>query len=138
MTSPTSHSLRAAGLRVTPQRRSILEVMEATDRPLTVEEIRARMADPQPGLPTIYRNLEHFVQQGWAESLLGHDQAMRFVRCRSEGHHHHIQCETCGRTVEVGCCGLESVLGELQTASGFQINRHQLQLFGTCGNCIQE
>ena len=34
--------------------------------------------------------IERFVQEGWAESIMGPDQVMRFVRCDSRHHHHHL------------------------------------------------
>ncbi len=128
-------SLRDAGLKQTPQRQGILRVLQGTDRPLTVEEIWERMEGRRPGLPTIYRNLERFVQEGWAESLLGADQTMRFVRCESPSHHHHLQCETCGRMVEVEECGLDEALARMAERSGFRVTRHQLTLFGLCPIC---
>ena len=70
--APTSTpSLRAAGMRQTPQREGILRVLKNSDRPLTVEEIWERMPERRSGLPTVYRNLERFVREGWAESIMG-------------------------------------------------------------------
>ena len=122
-------------MRQTPQREGILRVLNSADRPLTVEEISARMEANRSGLPTIYRNLERFIQEGWAENILGQDQVMRFVRCNSKHHHHHLQCEGCGRMVEVDICGVEDSLRQLETSSGFSITRHQLSLFGLCTEC---
>ncbi len=122
-------------MRQTPQREGILRVLKDSDRPLTVEEIWERMAERRSGLPTVYRNLERFVRQGWAESILGVDQVMRFVRCDSRHHHHHLQCERCGRTAEVDACGLEDSLRQLEDLSGFKITGHQLTLFGLCARC---
>lgn len=135
---PPLPSLRAAGMRQTPQREGILRVLKDSDRPLTVEEIWERMPERRSGLPTVYRNLERFVREGWAESILGPDQVMRFVRCDSRHHHHHLQCERCGRTAEVDACGLEASLTELAKLSGFRITRHQLMLFGLCPVCRTE
>ncbi|GLH68969.1 zinc-specific metallo-regulatory protein [Geothrix rubra] len=125
-------------MRQTPQREGILRVLLDSDRPLTVEEIWERMPDRRSGLPTIYRNLERFVQEGWAESILGADQVMRFVRCNSRHHHHHLQCERCGRMAEVDACGLDASLAEMERISGFHITRHQLMLFGLCPSCRAE
>ena len=132
---PLLPSLRAAGLKQTPQRQGILRVLQASDRPLTVEEIWERMEGRRSGLPTIYRNLERFVREGWAESILGADQVMRFVRCESGHHHHHLQCESCGRMVEVDGCGLDEALAHMAEHSGFHLTRHQLVLYGVCPEC---
>lgn len=133
--APSTPSLREAGMRRTPQREGILQVLRDTDRPLTVEEIWERMPERRSGLPTVYRNLERFVREGWAEGLLGPDQTMRFVRCDSRHHHHHLQCEACGRTAEVETCGLGVSLQDMERQSGFAITRHQLLLFGLCPAC---
>lgn len=127
--------LRRAGLRVTPQRQAIIQVLETSDRPLSVEEILGRMTEYRSGIPTVYRNLQQFAEQGWIEPLVGPDQVMRFVRCHSSKHHHHVQCEGCGRMVEVEGCGLQKALEALGTKSGYRITRHQLLLFGLCPAC---
>jgi len=128
-------SLRAAGMRQTPQREAILQVLSEADRPLSAEEVWNRMEGRNSGLPTVYRNLERFAREGWAEGILGKDQVMRFIRCLSPGHHHHVECERCGRMVEVDGCGLDATLQAMERASGFRITRHQLQLFGICPDC---
>ena len=128
-------SLSAAGMRRTPQREAILRVLQGSDRPMTVDEIWGAMAQHRSGVPTVYRNLERFVQEGWAESILGQDQVMRFVRCRSAHHHHHLSCERCGRMVEVEVCGIEPSLAGMEQTSGFRITRHQLHVFGICPDC---
>ncbi len=133
--SPSVTSLRAAGYRATPQRQAILKVLEASDRPLNVEEILSRMEDNRSGIPTVYRNLQQFAEQGWIEAVIGTDKTMRFVRCYSSAHHHHILCEQCGRMVEMEGCGVRKALDAMASRSGFQITRHQIQLFGLCPEC---
>jgi Fur family transcriptional regulator, ferric uptake regulator len=135
---PSPHGqnpLRAAGLRQTPQRQGILRVLETSQKPLTVDEIWRAMAESRSGIPTVYRNLERFVHEGWVEPLLGADQVVRYARCHSKEHHHHLQCERCGRTVEVGACGLHAVEKAIEKRTGYHITRHQLQLFGLCPEC---
>nr|WP_320133941.1 Fur family transcriptional regulator [uncultured Holophaga sp.] len=128
-------SLREAGLKQTPQRKALLDVLQVADRPLTVEEILGRMTGKRPGVPTLYRNLECFAGQGWVESLVGPDQVQRFVRCHSAHHHHHIVCDGCGRVAETDCLGLEALLEQLGKSAGYKVTRHQLTLYGLCPQC---
>ncbi len=134
-TPPVAPDLQRAGLRRTVQREAILQVLEVSDRPLSVEDIRLRMTGRRPGIPTIYRNLERFAREGWAEALVGADQVMRFVRCRSVHHHHHLVCEICGRAVEVESCGLLGSLEGIERSTGFRLTRHVVNLFGACPEC---
>jgi Fe2+ or Zn2+ uptake regulation protein len=122
-------------MRQTPQREAILRVLAQSDKPLSVEEIWERMAENRSGVPTIYRNLERFVGEGWVENILGADQTMRFVRCRSKSHHHHLLCESCGKAVEVGNCGIDSINGLVESQTGFRLTRHLLMLYGVCPEC---
>jgi Fur family transcriptional regulator, ferric uptake regulator len=131
-------ALRGAGFRVTPQRQAIIRVLETSDRPLSVEEIISRMKGYRSGVPTVYRNLQQFAEHGWVETLVGPDQIMRFVWCSTSKHHHHVQCEQCGRAVEVEGCALKRALEAMEAKSGFRITRHQLQLFGLCPECKGE
>ncbi|MBK8726870.1 MAG: transcriptional repressor [Holophagaceae bacterium] len=133
---PAAKALHSVGMKVTPQRQGILSVLDFARRPLSVEEISQRLSEPRPGLSTIYRNLERFIQEGWAESMPGSDQIMRFLKCHSGAHHHHIQCEECGCVVEVGACEIEPLLREAKDLGGFTITRHRLQLFGLCPTCL--
>lgn len=110
-------------------------MLEGAGGPLTVEEIRGRMTGRRPGIPTVYRNLQRFVQEGWAEALVGPDQVLRFVRCHSRHHHHHLVCEGCGRSVEVEACGILGGLAAIEEQTGFRVTRHLLQLFGRCLAC---
>lgn len=125
-------------MRQTPQRQHILSVLQSVDRPVTVEEIFERLPKGRSGLPTIYRNLERFIAEGWVESVLGEDQVMRFVRCHSRHHHHHVQCEACARVVEVDGCALGPGLQAMELQSGFRITRHKLMLFGLCPTCAEK
>lgn len=126
---------RAAGLRATAQRTAILQILDRADRPLGAEEILARMPAPRSGMPTVYRNLHQFALRGWVETIVCSDKTLRFIRCRSSGHHHHVQCDQCGKMVEVEGCGLANTLAAFAERSGFSITRHQLQLFGLCPGC---
>ena len=128
-------SLHSAGLKATKAREILLRVLEASAHPLTVDEIVERLAPPRPGRPTIYRNLELFIREGWAESFVDPNQVQRFLRCNSTEHHHHIHCERCQRTVELDGCGMNRTLGQFERQSGFRVTRHQLQVYGLCPAC---
>jgi len=133
---PSSASaLHSAGMKVTPQRQAILSVLEGVDHPLSVQELSEQLGHPRPSHSTIYRNLERFNQEGWTESMIGPDQTMRFMRCRSGSHHHHIQCEKCGHVAELEICGIENYLTEADALCGFKLTRQYLQLFGLCPTC---
>jgi len=86
--------------RLTPTRRLIVDVLAAADRPLTIPEI----LDAQPALAqsSAYRNLVVLEQARVVHRLVTHADFARYELAEDlTGHHHHLVCRQCGRTVEV-------------------------------------
>ena len=55
--------------------------------------------------------------------------------CRGDdGHHHHLVCTNCGKTVEIESPS-ESWLKGISDKYGFTIERHTLEVFGLCEDC---
>ena len=52
------------------------------------------------GLATVYRNLQAMAADGEVDVLRTDDGEAVYRAC-STGHHHHLVCRVCGRTVEV-------------------------------------
>ena len=57
-----------------------------------------------------------------------------YRRC-STGHHHHLVCRTCGRTVEVSGPAVERWANAVAEQHGFREISHDLEIFGTCNTC---
>src|SRR6516164_349839 len=68
------NALRQRGIRLTRQRRVILQVMDAAEQHLDVDQIldRAQKISPEVHLVTVYRTIDLLKKNCTAE-LLGHD-----------------------------------------------------------------
>ena len=126
--------LREKGLRVTEQRKAILEVLASADSPMSAEEAFAQLPLESCDLVTAYRCLEQFekinvVQRGVRENgtkvyCIGHEH----------DHHHHLTCRNCGRTERIDLCMGEE-LEETAKSFGFVEIAHVMEVFGTCPSC---
>ena len=49
-----------------------------------------------------------------------------------QGHHHHFQCEACGRVFDIPCR-----IGDTATEvpRDFEVSRHEVMVYGRCGQC---
>ena len=63
------------------------------------------------------------------------DDGETLYRQCSTGHHHHLVCRACGRTVEVAGPTVERWADSIAAEHGFVDVAHTLEIFGTCGNC---
>ena len=92
----------AADLRLTPQRRAVLDVLRAcTDHPTAADVLeRVRRHHPGIGAATVYRSLALLVDSGEALELsLGDGASARYDGNTS--HHDHVVCVDCGRAVDI-------------------------------------
>jgi Fur family ferric uptake transcriptional regulator len=119
--------------RSTRQRSSIRAVMEAAGRPLLPAEIlgAAQREVPAIGLATVYRNIKQLAEAGEVQSVELPGEPTRY-ELSGHAHHHHFRCTQCNRVFDVHGCP-----GDMQqiVPPGFKVMRHELTLYGTCGDC---
>jgi Fur family peroxide stress response transcriptional regulator len=132
----------APDLRLTPQRRAVLDVLRGSyDHPNAGEVLdRVRELVPGIGAATVYRSLAHLVESGHAlEISFGHGPARYDANV---AHHDHLICDNCGRAVDVpvdaadpGVARFAERLSELASATGFDVTAYDLRFHGRCAEC---
>lgn len=129
--------LRDAGIRLTPQRALVLDVVYHSDGHLTADEVFAQVhaQSPYVDLSTVYRNLVFLRQQGLIGELRLEGQPARFEAVRSGEEHHHAVCTHCGAMLEVEHVDLASLEAALRDKYGFQLEPVHLTLPGLCRAC---
>jgi Fur family peroxide stress response transcriptional regulator len=97
---PAYAALRTAGLKLTPQRRAVIDALVGDGSHPTAEEVAARLRVSMPGmsLSTVYKVLHELSDLGLVRSLEV-PGAMRFDP--AEHDHIHVLCDGCGTIVDV-------------------------------------
>ncbi|MHB8439625.1 MAG: Fur family transcriptional regulator [Acidimicrobiales bacterium] len=123
--------------RSTRQKRALAEVLRQADEFRTAREIHdaLRGAGEGIGLTTVYTQLRALSEAGAVDALRREDGETLYRLCDSDGHHHHLRCRDCGRTVEVEHPDLERWADELASAHGFAEPSHTLEIVGICAAC---
>jgi Fur family ferric uptake transcriptional regulator len=136
-TVPLLDALDRAGHRVTEPRRAVAALIAERAGHFTaadlVEDAHARRV--RIGRATIFRALELFTELSVVERLELPSGEHAYVPCEPI-HHHHVVCSRCGRTDEVGDCGMTAVATEVARRTGYRIDTHRLELFGLCPDCL--
>lgn len=127
--------LKKANIRITPQRRAILEFMIEHRVHPTADEIYRALADrfPNMSVATVYNNLRLFVRLGFVQELNYGDASSRFDF--GSQHHYHAICNKCGKIVDFFYPGLEDVEMAAGKLTGFEIEEHRLEVYGICPEC---
>jgi Fur family transcriptional regulator, ferric uptake regulator len=128
--------IRAAGYKLTPQRRAIVEAILAAEKSLTPQELHAALARKHPdiGLVTVYRTIDVLDRLGLLCQFQPGGNSRSFKAGPAE-HHHHLVCRGCGDVVDfTGRCPTE-LENSLERETGFVITDHQLEFAGYCRDC---
>src|SRR5918998_20379 len=102
--------------RRTEQREAILDALRRSERSVTAQELHGRLEGV--GLATVYRNLQRLADEGEADTLRRESGEQAFLLC-ARGHHHHLECRSCGRVVRVRDCGLDDWARTVGERHGF-------------------
>ncbi|MGD8199860.1 Fur family transcriptional regulator [Ornithinimicrobium sp. W1679] len=122
--------------RPTRQQAAVVEQLGAGEDFTSAQDLHARLRDTgeRVGLATVYRTLTALAASGEVDMIRTDDGEAVYRRC-STGHHHHLVCRECGRTVEIEGPAVERWTDAVAAEHGFSDVEHTLEVFGTCGSC---
>ena len=124
-------------LKMTPQRRTILDAFLAAEGHLASEELYelVKRQDKSIGQATVYRTLKLLSESGLAKEVHFGDGVTRYERKYGADHHDHLICERCGVNVEVLDERIEALQVDLARNHGFELTGHKMYLYGICAKC---
>lgn len=122
--------------RPTRQQAAVIAQLEQTEDFSSAQDLHAhlRAAGSKVGLATVYRTLTALAAAGEIDMIRTDDGEAVYRMC-STGHHHHLVCRDCGRTVEIEGPAVEAWAERVASRHGFTAVEHTLEVFGTCPVC---
>lgn len=131
-------SLNNHGYRLTRPRRAVVNAIANSRHVLTPFDVfeLARQSYPKLGLVTVYRTIEKLEELGLIQRVHRPSGCQAFIAA-SQNHEHLVICQLCGKVAffQGDGEGIGTLITEVSQGSGYQINEHWLQLFGTCHDC---
>ena len=124
--------LATSGLRFTPQRQRVYDVLlQRRDHP-TAEEVffRAKQQMPDISIATVYNCLDALVKCGLVKQVNVDRGATRF--CPNMHEHCHFYCEDCGGVYDID---LAKARPEIPMPRGFKATHFELSIRGLCPDC---
>jgi len=129
---------RERGVRLTHQRKTVLQLLCVSDKPLSAYDLLDRMRGvvKNPTPPTVYRALDFLLEQGLVHKL---ESLHAYIGCAHPDHPHASQfliCDACGEVAEVEDNAVAKSLNAAGQAIGFRTKRPIVELLGTCAQCV--
>jgi Fur family ferric uptake transcriptional regulator len=128
--------LHERGLRWTPQRRLLVDVLAETDGHITGAELveRCREQDPEVTPSTVYRTLGVLEDIGLIRHAHGLDGREEF-HVRPAREHGHMHCTVCGRAWEIEAEEVTGLVADFARTRGFDVDLGHLSVVGICRDC---
>lgn len=132
---------RENDLKLTPQRRAILDVLiDNPSKHLNPEDIYelVKRKYPDIGLATIYRTVQLFDDFGVVKKLNFGDGCYRYELSEDnehQHHHHHLICLKCGKVFEFEDDLLDNLEQKIKENNNFSVEDHVVKFYGYCENC---
>lgn len=129
--------LKLKGMRLTPQRKTILETFLKCAGHFQAEDLfrEVQKRDPRVGIATIYRTLSLLVKASLAREQTSHN-GKRFYELKiGKAHHDHLICLHCGEIIEFEHPLIEQFQKEEAAKNGFELLWHHMVIYGVCHIC---
>ena len=132
--------LMSRGLRMTRQRRAILQVMDEAAEHLDVDQIleRAQKLDPEVHLVTVYRTIDLLKKEGLIDELdLLHLRGDRhYYESHGPRDHIHVACLRCGKVREFESKLYEQLKAQIARDFNMKVTVSRTEVGGYCSDCL--
>lgn len=132
-------TLPEQGLRLTRQRRILLDLIDKTGQHLDAERLyqMAKEKDPKLNRVTVYRTLKLLKEGGLVDELdlMHHAGEQHYYETRRKQEHAHIICLGCGKVEEFFGEPLQRLRKQIESHFGFQIVLARTEVGGYCSHC---
>jgi Fe2+ or Zn2+ uptake regulation protein len=125
---------RGRGMHCTVPRRRVWDFFAGQAQGYTIAEAVAALKRLHIGQATVYRAVELFVQCGLLTTTREESGKVRYLAV-CPGHSHALICSRCHTVVEFDDCDLALLEKLLMARTGFAIQGHHLEVYGTCPAC---
>ena len=131
--------LVSRGVRMTHQRRLLVQIIQGADGHLDAIELwqRAKTEDPTINKVTVYRTLAMLKKYGLVDELdLMHlEGGKHYYEAKTTRDHIHLACLKCGRIQEFESSLFEKLKSQIERDQQFRIRLVRLEAGGICDRC---
>lgn len=127
--------IAAKGLRLTTQRRAIIDTVFNTEEHFTAEQLLdwSREREKSVSRATVYRTLPLLTESGLVREIdFGKDYKFYDPNYADHPNHNHIVCQDCERIVEFESEKIEKLEAEITHNLGFHLKSQRIQITANC------
>ena len=129
--------LKQAGIKHTKQRWAILDIMQRSNQPVTVDQIYSALIQKKlnMSLSTVYRFLYLLSEKELVTKISIIQEDRHLYEINDGFHRHYLYCLGCEKIMAIKYCPLEDYEKSLADDTGYSIIGHKLSVYGYCPEC---
>ena len=125
------------GLRLTPLRQRVLELIAAEEKPIKAYDLLDRLRAERNGAapPTVYRTLDFLLANSFIHKL---ESVNAYISCHHPSERHTVPffiCNVCSGATELCDERVSTLLVEQARQMGFTPEAQTLEVHGVCARC---
>lgn len=121
-------------MRMTNQRKEIMDVLKKSHQPKSAEMIFEELDSKTLNLSTVYRTMDAFFQAGLISKSNMNNTTYYYYN--KKHHHHFMICLSCQKMYEMDC-HLDDIAQKVADTHHFKITHHDMTVYGYCASCQQ-
>jgi len=128
------------GIRFTPLRRRIFEIILRSGNPIGAYDIIERLRDHgKIAAPiSVYRVLDFLIEQRFVHRLATINAYMACVSPEDPHAAQFLICQCCGSVCEVSNPAIDKAIADGAESTNFQISYPLVEIMGICGSCVEK
>lgn len=127
--------LKEKSLKVTKNRKIILEALQKEENPISAEELFEKLRkENEMDLSTIYRNLNILEEKSVLLKTTNLD-GINYYQINNSHHKHFLTCNNCHKKFVIEDCPVHELEEKIEKETGFIINGHNFEFTGICPDC---
>jgi Fe2+ or Zn2+ uptake regulation protein len=131
--------LRREGLRITRNRRGIIQALFESTRPMSLQEIQAAASNHEgahPDYATVFRMILLMEKLHLVHKVNLQRSCSYYEISDPRKHYDHLICRCCGSVVLIDIpCPIGDAETQIARQYGFRDLSHSLEFFGVCATC---
>ena len=119
----------------TKQKETILDSIKKMNSEFTIKDLYYRL-NQEVGLTTIYRFINHFVEEGYLEKKADNNNTITYLfleKCDCSNHFY-LKCNQCGKLIHVDCDCIKDLSFHISNHHQFEVT-DRIIILGICNQC---
>jgi len=131
------NELIKSGLKNTPHRQEIFDLLKKGGQPVTAEQLYNQLNQNKISinLSTVYRILDTLSNSELVTKINISTENKNLYEYNCNVHRHYLVCLKCNKIFTVKNCPLVDYEKDVEKDTGFKITGHKLSLYGYCKDC---